>query len=42
MKCEPMGMAAKAAALAMPRVSGEAGQHRISQSAWGSTSSSSP
>ena len=38
----PAGMAAKAAALAMPRVSGEAGQHRISQSASGSTSRSWP
>ena len=32
------GMAAKAAALAMARVTGEAGQQRISQSACGSTS----
>ena len=37
MKCDPAGMAAKAAAFASPRVSGEAGQHRISQSARGST-----
>ena len=33
----PAGMAAKTAALARPRVKGEAGQHRISQSARGST-----
>ena len=42
MKCEPDGMAANAAAFAIPRVSGEAGQTRISQSAFGRTPGTSP